>query len=643
MSDHEIHEPYTCYNTLIAYLRSRTNRSYRGFLELNRDVIASSLSSDLNWNDLDNAWSSRFLDEAERTVDFGGKVDYVPFFITKQKVALLTLLTLKQVESEQNGNGLKEYWKQVIKEHIRNSAQIQLKGFAYKIIFYENLERIPEEFNPQVSYLCEICQKEIFPQLSQSITILTCRYLFHRSCIEHSQFSCCPICQEKERDHDNIPIDEFYDAHNDNDGDCDFSFKHSDEAKENNHQDSTVDQLIDHDLNRELEDGNNGVGSDSGNDALVLALAVILIVDLVAIIELTIIPGSGSGISPGSGTCISPGSGSGISPGSGSGISPGSGIPSRHPHHPRSYHRINNHVYNIDHDNGAPVDIGISPGSGTCISPGSGSGISPGSGIPSRHPHRRPSGYHQINNHDYNIDHDNGSPVDYHHENHYNNQTVMGNDTVQDLGSLEENNINSRDKHHENGDHEPDDYYENMSNEGESSQGIKRFSETAEKIAPVAKRPHKSSYSKIASRLSVEISDELVHIVSRMEEHVRFLEFPNLPVLTFSADNTNRQILLDAVDGFFPTLSPIVDSDSATAAITSLDHQLMSGKMIIFIAEETRLEASFLYNYVYRECAKLALPSTPVTGRREKRKIILNYITERMGGGNINAQKKREY
>ncbi|RHZ66317.1 hypothetical protein Glove_308g38 [Diversispora epigaea] len=128
-----------------------------------------------------------------------------------------------------------------------------------------------------------------------------------------------------------------------------------------------------------------------------------------------------------------------------------------------------------------------------------------------------------------------------------------------------------------------------------------------------------------------------------MEKNSRFLEFPDLSDLTFSTDNTNRKTLLDAVDSFFPTLSPIVDSTSATAAITSLDRQLMSGKVIIFVTEETRLKASYLYNYVYRECAKLALASTPVSGRRKKRKAILNFITEKMEGGNINSQKKREY
>lgn len=61
------------------------------------------------------------------------------------------------------------------------------------------------------------------------------------------------------------------------------------------------------------------------------------------------------------------------------------------------------------------------------------------------------------------------------------------------------------------------------------------------------------TYSKIASQLSNEISDnELVHIVNHMEGYVQLLEFSNLSDLTFSAGNTNQQIVLDAVDHFFP-------------------------------------------------------------------------------------------
>ncbi|CAG8677631.1 23002_t:CDS:2, partial [Dentiscutata erythropus] len=50
---------------LVSYLRTINNKSYRGFLELNRHIIISSISSSsLNWNDLDNLWAGRFLFEA---------------------------------------------------------------------------------------------------------------------------------------------------------------------------------------------------------------------------------------------------------------------------------------------------------------------------------------------------------------------------------------------------------------------------------------------------------------------------------------------------------------------------------------------------------------------------------------------------
>ncbi|GBC21569.2 hypothetical protein GLOIN_2v1800431 [Rhizophagus irregularis DAOM 181602=DAOM 197198] len=51
---------------LISYLkRQGNNSSYYGFLNLHYRVMVTSTFSD-NWKSLDNAWSTHFLEEAER-------------------------------------------------------------------------------------------------------------------------------------------------------------------------------------------------------------------------------------------------------------------------------------------------------------------------------------------------------------------------------------------------------------------------------------------------------------------------------------------------------------------------------------------------------------------------------------------------
>ncbi|PKY53241.1 hypothetical protein RhiirA4_471341 [Rhizophagus irregularis] len=591
MSDHGIHEPYIGYNTLVAYLESRTNWSYRGFLEQNHNIMVASSHSNSNWNDLDISWSRRFLTEAQKLGQGFAELE-------------------QKVESERNRNGLQSYWEGIINEFKRIS---ELKGFAYKIIFHENPNCIPEEFNPQNLYYCGICKEEILPQLLKPITILTCRHLFHRNCIEQNQFLpdlYCPLCKNpKEQDYDSVSIDS--------------------------------DSIRAIDNNGSGNDARNGTNCGSGSS------------------------GSSSGNNADNGTVSD----------SGVGICP---HPPRHPfrrphrqccirdssYHP---HKVLNSQSQLHFNDVSVNDHHENDNNNTMIGNDAVQNLG---AIRQNNINSTINNRHENNDNNHTII-GNGSAVqdldlgalgqnningtiNNHHENNDNNHTIMGNGdgTVQDLGALGQNNINGTNNHHEisgyDHDHKSNSYYEDMNIEGVSSfqpQGTKRSSETAEEIAPIAKRTHKSvTYSKIASRLSNEISDnELVHIVSHMEEYVRFLDFPNLSDLAFSTGNTNQQIFLDAVDHFFPTLSPIVDSDSATAAITSLDRQLMSGRAIIFAAENTRLEASYLYNYVYRECAKIALASTPVAGRKEKRKVILNFIAEKMEGDNTNARKKREY
>ncbi|CAB4432769.1 unnamed protein product [Rhizophagus irregularis] len=50
---------------LIAYLKERKSKSYRGFLHLHRDDMITSSSSFSDWKKMDNYWSFKFLREAE--------------------------------------------------------------------------------------------------------------------------------------------------------------------------------------------------------------------------------------------------------------------------------------------------------------------------------------------------------------------------------------------------------------------------------------------------------------------------------------------------------------------------------------------------------------------------------------------------
>ncbi|CAG8551037.1 6148_t:CDS:2, partial [Diversispora eburnea] len=133
MSEHGTHESYAGYNAIY------------------------------DWKELDNSWALKFLQEAER---LEGQENFTNL---KEKV-----------EIERSCKWLKPYWDDVIKEYRRT----QLKRFAYKIIYHETPEQIPEK-NQKLD-LCGICNKELFPQLTERITILTCGHLFHWHIEEHN-------------------------------------------------------------------------------------------------------------------------------------------------------------------------------------------------------------------------------------------------------------------------------------------------------------------------------------------------------------------------------------------------------------------------------------------------------------------------
>ncbi|CAG8734195.1 17732_t:CDS:2, partial [Acaulospora morrowiae] len=202
MSEQRTRELYIGYNALIDYLQTYNNKSYRSFLELNRNTIISAIVSSttrLNWNDLDNAWST--ISAQVQTLAFGkgllilGKgIDYVTF--------------------ERSCKWLMPYWDGIIKDYKR----AQLKSFAYKIIYYETPEQIPEE--NQKSDLCGICHEELLPQLTEDIAILTCAHLFHWKCLGHIFLRPrCPICSEEYGSSRKRVIDNEYDNHNNDHGD----------------------------------------------------------------------------------------------------------------------------------------------------------------------------------------------------------------------------------------------------------------------------------------------------------------------------------------------------------------------------------------------------------------------------------------
>ncbi|CAJ0748587.1 3120_t:CDS:1, partial [Entrophospora sp. SA101] len=80
-----------------------------------------------------------------------------------------------------------------------------LRRFAYKIIFCEIPSSIPSDIsqsfenilsiNPDEPNICPVCQIEISSQLTEPITILTCKHIFHHNCIDNHQLH-CPICEK---------------------------------------------------------------------------------------------------------------------------------------------------------------------------------------------------------------------------------------------------------------------------------------------------------------------------------------------------------------------------------------------------------------------------------------------------------------
>ncbi|CAB5315331.1 unnamed protein product [Rhizophagus irregularis] len=83
---------------LIAYLKERKSKSYRGFLNLHYDDMITSSSSFSDWKNMDNYWAFKFLREAES----------------------LGLDLKKKVKSERSEKWVKIYWEGIFKEHKKS-------------------------------------------------------------------------------------------------------------------------------------------------------------------------------------------------------------------------------------------------------------------------------------------------------------------------------------------------------------------------------------------------------------------------------------------------------------------------------------------------------------------------------------------
>ncbi|GES87571.1 hypothetical protein GLOIN_2v1824437 [Rhizophagus clarus] len=104
-----ITETYIGYEALVSYLNeSKNNWTYKGFLNLNQDVISASLPSltnssltSIKWQSFDITWYKRFLECSQRLLEPN------------------TFVELKKKMNTEHlcyPNRLQAYWKEVIKE-----------------------------------------------------------------------------------------------------------------------------------------------------------------------------------------------------------------------------------------------------------------------------------------------------------------------------------------------------------------------------------------------------------------------------------------------------------------------------------------------------------------------------------------------
>ncbi|RGB31175.1 hypothetical protein C1646_764386 [Rhizophagus diaphanus] len=98
---------YPGQDILISYLKKQSNKSYRGFLKLHHDIIMTSVTSELKWYNLDNAWASNYIREAEK------------IFVDQQVIE--TLKKRINIERLEYKKELQAYWQRVIKEYEKEN------------------------------------------------------------------------------------------------------------------------------------------------------------------------------------------------------------------------------------------------------------------------------------------------------------------------------------------------------------------------------------------------------------------------------------------------------------------------------------------------------------------------------------------
>ncbi|CAB5353484.1 unnamed protein product [Rhizophagus irregularis] len=107
---------YPGQDTLISYLKKQSNKSYHGFLKLHHDIIMNSLTSDLKWYNLDNAWASNYIREAEK------------IFVDQQVIE--TLKKRINIERLEYKKELQAYWQRVIKEYEKENLVPKKKSHS---------------------------------------------------------------------------------------------------------------------------------------------------------------------------------------------------------------------------------------------------------------------------------------------------------------------------------------------------------------------------------------------------------------------------------------------------------------------------------------------------------------------------------
>ncbi|CAB4479620.1 unnamed protein product [Rhizophagus irregularis] len=105
---------YPGQDTLISYLKKQSNKSYRGFLILHKNVVVASVTSDLKWYDLENTWASNYIREVKK-------------IFTDQQEVIETLKQKLNIERLEYKNEFKSFWKIIIKEHEKENLTPKTK------------------------------------------------------------------------------------------------------------------------------------------------------------------------------------------------------------------------------------------------------------------------------------------------------------------------------------------------------------------------------------------------------------------------------------------------------------------------------------------------------------------------------------